>query len=578
MSQRLKVNSIFLPILPFLLLWMPSVVIGQGLVEVPPMSAEGLPVKEVEVYVIEGDSIRMVKDKEYLDFLNYLNLENKGFFYESVYDLKNKLILSFDQVSNAYYKTYTQQFAGPVIVRWYINVMPGRQPVSEGFLKTGELNNLPVLLESDKSKVQVFLNGGFGTFADDNAFFGEGEDFTQGNPVADQPADYGVTSWAEYFLEPGIGGIVGIGNSDIYVYGAISGLFSGRIGSDIYTEGSTTFFDFERAYAGFLWTNMGKNQNMMLNVSAGRNFFQLNDGFLFSKYSGSSNAGSRGSVYLSSRTTFQKTVLATLTANNWTFSGFFLEPQELFPDRQTNVNYTGVTAGYNNDRSLDANITVFQRTGGRGTYSLPGNETLDRKGLWVINPKLWLNNILETGLFIKSEYALETKTNMLAHAWYAGGGIRKNEWRFKPSLYYRYAFMQGDDPDTQTYERFDPILTGGLGNWVQGLNYRKVIGTGNIISHRIELVGYLSDKLRVSADAFFLKAHELNNLGGLAPISELTSEYFGEEFSLTAQYNINSNFLLLGVLSGAYPGNAFRDNLPNIQPWHTYQLSLFMFL
>jgi hypothetical protein len=34
--------------------------------------------------------------------------------------------------------------------------------------------------------------------------------------------------------------------------------------------------------------------------------------------------------------------------------------------------------------------------------------------------------------------------------------------KFKPSLFYRYAFMQGDDPTTSTYERYDPLLSSGL--------------------------------------------------------------------------------------------------------------------
>jgi hypothetical protein len=67
------------------------------------------------------------------------------------------------------------------------------------------------------------------------------------------------------------------------------------------------------------------------------------------------------------------------------------------------------------------------------------------------------------------------------YAWYVGGGIQRNDIKFKPSLYYRYAFMQGDDPTTSTYERYDPLLSSGLGNWVQGINFRKVVGNGNLL-------------------------------------------------------------------------------------------------
>jgi hypothetical protein len=167
---------------------------------------------------------------------------------------------------------------------------------------------------------------------------------------------------------------------------------------------------------------------------------------------------------------------------------------------------------------------------------------------------------------------------MNAVAWYAGGGIAKNAWKLRPSIYYRYAFMQGDDPNTETYERFDAILTGGRGNWVQGLNFRKVLGNGNITSHRIQLPSHPSDRLLLTLDAFFLSAHQLNNLGGLPPISTLQSDHFGQEYTFSFQYNLSKQFLLLGVLSVAYPGEAITDNLSGSQAWQTYQLNLFMFL
>jgi len=548
-----------------------------GLIEIPPISAEGLPVENIEVYVTENDSTRRVTGEEYGDFLSYFNLENKGLFNKSVYDLIRKEITGMATVARATYGVYNAQVSGQVTVRWFIALGKKEEEPISGFFRTGQWGELPLLLETGRSKVTLFLNGGLGAFLERDAFFGAGDAFTQGNPVADDPATGGATPWLEVFLEPGIGGITALGKSDLYLYGALSGLFSARIGTDIYSEGSTIFGAFERAYAGFIWARIGKENKGKLDVSAGRNFFQLNDGFLFSRYSGSANAGDRGSAYLSSRTAFQKTVLATYTQGNWTVSGFFVEPQELFKDRQANINYTGLTVGFNDNETIDANLSAIQRTGGSGLYRLPGDQNIEKKGLWVINPKLWLVDILQTGLFLKSEFALEWKSGMRAHAWYLGGGIKKEEWLFKPSLYYRYAFMQGDDPETNTYERFDPLLTGGLGTWVQGLNFRKVIGTGNIISHRIELTGYVGDKLRLSFDAFFLKAHQLNNLGGLAPIAALQSKNFGQEYSLTGQYSFNPNYLLLAVVSGAFPGGAIRDNLPGSRPWQTFQLSLFAF-
>ncbi len=553
---------------------------GQGgLIEIPPITAEGLPVQKIEVYVMENDTFRLVTDKEFEDFLSYFHITSKGSFNKSVFDLKSKKIAQLPEVENVTYKVFNEQTSGAVTVRWFIRVgVKPAEVITKGFFHTGRWKDLPMLFENDRAELTLFLNGGLGLFLDDNAFFGEGDAFTEGNPVADKPANGGITAWSEVFLEPGIGGITEIGHSNFYLYGAVSGLVSARIGDDVYAGGSTVYFAIERGYAGFLLAQLGKNKRGKLDVSAGRNFFQLNDGFLFSRYSGSANAGDRGSTYLSSRTAFQKTVLVTYAHDAWTVKGYFLEPQELFRDRQTNINYTGVTVEYNDNETIDANISVIRRTGGQGTYAMPGDQVLEKKGLWIVNPKLWLTDIAHTGLFLKSEYAYETKEGMSANAWYLGGGIKKDEWKLKPSLYYRYAFMQGDDPGTETYERFDPLLTGGLGTWVQGLNFRKVIGNGNIISHRIEFMMYPTENLRVSLDAFFMRSHRLNNMGGPAPIAQLESKEYGQEYTLEAQYSISQKFLLLGVFSTAFPGKAITDNLPDSQSWQTYQLSLFMFL
>jgi len=551
---------------------------GQSLLEVPPVQAEGLPIQLIEVYIIEDGVTRILKEGEYEDFLTYFNLKNIGVFHPLDFKQTKKLILAREEVVDATYKTFNDAFYGPLTIRWYITAgKPGDAKKRKGLIPTGKWTELPLLYEDDRSELTFILNGGLGAFLDNNGFFGEGAAFTQGNPIADQPAEFGATYWSEAYLEPGIGGIAELGNTDIYIYGALSAMFTTRIGNDLFSSGSTVFADFERAYAGFLLPRLGKNDNGKLDISVGRNFFQLNDGFLFSKFAGSANAGDRGSVYLNGRTTFEKTVLATYTSNKWTIRGFFVEPQELFSDSQTNINYTGATVGYNDSEKIDLNLTVLQRTNGLGRYSLPNGESIGKKGLWVLNPKIWLSNLFDEGVFLKSEFAYESKSGMRAHAWYLGGGIQRNDVLFKPSLYYRFAFMQGDDPNTATYERYDPLLSSGLGNWVQGINFRKVIGNGNIISHRIELKGSLSEKWQLALDAFFLRADELNNLGGLAPVSNLTARDFGQEYTLNLRYFINRHFLLQTVVSHAVPQNAIKNNLPDSKSWQTIQFSLFMF-
>jgi hypothetical protein len=389
----------------------------------------------------------------------------------------------------------------------------------------------------------------------------------------------GVRFWGEANIEPGMSVISQVGSSNTYLYGAGSVLISGRNSTDIYTEGSTVYAAFERLYAGILFANLGKNKQTNIDISAGRQFFQLNDGFLIAKFSGSANAGERGSVYLNSRTAFQKTAMIKYHSKNWFGQAFFLEPQELFKEKQSNTNYTGASLMFNNNKSIDVGISYIQLTGGTSSYGTPYG-SIAKKGMYIVNPKLWLQDIGSTGIFFKSEYAFQShhKEDMRSNAWYLGLGIKKNKWKYSPSLYYRYAFMKGDDSLSRRYERFDPMLTGGLGNWVQGIDFRKIIGSGNIISHRVEAKANFSKSFEMSVDYFLLRANTLSNIGALSPIAKLNDDTYGYEVTVTTRYHLNSHFMLLGIFSYANPGDAISKAFSTpVYPWTSIQGALFMF-
>lgn len=166
---------------------------------------------------------------------------------------------------------------------------------------------------------------------------------------------------------------------------------------------------------------------------------------------------------------------------------------------------------------------------------------------------------------------------MQSYAWYAGLGHSLKKLPTRPSVYYRYAFMKGDDANTNNYERFDPILTGGLGNWVQGLNFRKVLGNGNLVSHRIELTSWVSKRMSLSVDYFYLQANQLNNLGGLPPISTLRNKELGHEASVTLKGLLKDHFTFLGVVSYGIPGKGLEEAfIENTANWLTVQAAVFI--
>lgn len=552
-------------------------------IKVSPEQSEGIPIKSVIIILHKNDKLLLTDSLETEAFYEAFDIRPGSAYRQLVLDLAISTIEKQKDIRSASYEVFSSGRGSPLIIVVHVYFLADGEKKSvdgkKGMFHTGSIKDFPVISETSYSKLMIVLNGGLGLFNDNNALFAKGPEFTKGNPIADDPAANGVRFWGESYAELGLAGIWQLGSSNFYAYGSASALLSARNTSDVYSKGSTVFLDAERMYAGLLAARLGKKKNINIDVSFGRQSFQLNDGFLISKYSGSANAGDRGNVYLNSRTAFEKTAVLRTQFGPLNVDGFFLEPEELIKDKQTNTSYAGGTLGYNDNKSLEAGITYITVPSGTFEYSTPQGK-IPKKGMYLFNPKLWAEDIAGTGLFLKSEYAYQSNRNakMKANAYYVGIGLEMNDWPLKPSLYYRYAYMQGDDSSSENYERFDPVLTGGLGNWVQGINFRKIIGSGNIISHRVELKGYLSESFEVSLDYFFLKADTYSNLGGLAPITNLKAKDFGHEITLQSNYYIGNNFLFLGVISYAIPGSAIADAFQDgVLNWTTYQAALFMF-
>ncbi len=560
---------------------------AQTYTRIPPLQADGFPIADVSIWLKDspdGLPSKLTDSTELVRFYRAFGIRPGTIYNQFLMSAAVKRILEEPQVATAEAELYNTQINGSIWVKLIVEtkditkeeITAEKRP--SGMFAKGGQGDFPVLYENSRSKVTFILNGGTGIFNEVNTFFGEGAAFTQGNPIATDPAGQGVRFWGEAFLEPGLAAITKLGNTRAYAYGAASVLISGRNTSDIYSEGATAFADFERLYAGILWAGLGKERDLNINISAGRNFFQLNDAFLISRISGSANAGARGNVYLSSRTAFEKTLLASISKQNWHASFLFLEPAELAKTNQSNINITGGSLDWHKNPHYEIGVTYLTISNGRGFYAIPEGR-IEKRGMYIINPKVWLKRIGGTGAYLKSEYAYQSHrtADMKSQGWYIGGGY-ETSWKWKPNFYYRYAHLSGDDESTVTYERFDPLLTGGLGLWVQGINNRKVIGNGNIISHRVQVQTYFSKKWDVSLDYFFLQSDELLNLGGLAPIKNLESNKLGQEVTLSTRYFLSSHFMLLGIFSHAIRGEAIRKAFSNpTYDWTSFQLAIFMF-
>lgn len=449
-----------------------------------------------------------------------------------------------------------------------------------GILVSGDLADLPVLYRQGGRYLQMILNGGFGVYSDGNPWFDSSETFTRGNPLVQNPAVGAGTgdraSWAEGFAQVGFGGVTPMGDEDLYGFGAVSAIGPGSYGRDIFRDDPRATFDLELLYAGLLYAP--KDQRHRFKISAGRQNFTLNNGFLISQFGSQWNAGPRPGVYISPRTAHDFAFLASGKLGRWAAQAFWLDPNEYEPiedhTRVAGLNLARETAGF---WSGNASLIYIPESDFR--YRFPDGLTRRREGLWTVAAHVHRQATPDApGFWFESELAYQWHDDFPMAAWagYAEAGWIARTTTWTPSLSYRFASFSGDDPATSVYERFDTLYSGGLDQWLQGISINKVLTQANRKTHRIRFNVAPTPKLNLTLDLYEHIANQKNNLGANPALGILSSLDLGEEVQLTIRWALSKRLFVQGITGIAFPGTAIKDATDgDAKPWNTVQLQLF---
>ena len=550
-------------------------------IEIQPEIADGLPIELVYVHLERSTGDPEQDEGLKQQVAEAFGIRQGGVFRPVVAGFGLNRVRQLAAVGSAEMRLYRGVASGQVAVAILVSPRqeaPGVPEGARGMTVTGNWGDFPVLLENDRAKLVFILNGGVGLFSDTDPWFGGyGQAFNGGNPTAEDPAGAGTTTWIEGYIEPGIGGISQIGDSPVYPYGAVSYLVSGTAGHDIYNSESRTYGDFEKLYAGLIWDLPGKGA--VLDFSIGRQVYQLRDGFLLSKIPVSTSIGERGALYLGPRLSSENTVLLRAKAAGFGLDAFLIEPSEI-EEIATDTRLAGINLQYQVGNA-EAAFTYFYVPDSKSTYRLPDGGRLPREGLRTFNPSLSLKRAFGLeGAWVKAEYAYQDHEDfdMSAHAGYVWAGYQAQEVRWRPSLSYRWSTFSGDDPDTATFERFDPLFSGGLGNFLPGIVFSKTYKNSNLVTNRITFSVKPAQQTELILDYFHHRADDLNNLGGIGPLQSLGSRDIGQEVTLSAYHYIGKNLFFQGIASVGMPGKAIDQALgAGAQNWYTVQAALYMF-
>jgi hypothetical protein len=437
----------------------------------------------------------------------------------------------------------------------------------------GRPSDFPVLLQNERAYLTAIISGGGGVYSDRQPWFGADETFLNGSPIA------GVlpgteSSWTEGFIEYGLGGVVQINDLPLYGYAAVTGLTSTTQGPDIFRGDDREFTALEKAYAGLLWVD--PDADWSANLSIGRQNVTLNDGFLVHFVRGSANAGPRAASFIGARNANDFSTVFDWSAEQWAFKAFYIDPNEL-EFLESGSTFLGANLRFSPTPQLSFDATLLTIPSSESRFAAPGGVRLPREDLMTLaGHARWTKAFGIDGLWLESEFGHQTHPDYDLSAWAGYGlvGWRDTDGLWTPSISYRLSAFSGDDPSTTRFERWDPLLSTGLGNWLQGVNFGKVVSNSNVLVHRVQVNFAPTPRLNISFDWHRLQALESNNLGANPVLSQLASTELGDELTLTARWAMNDNLYLQSLASVALPGKALRA-VGADKPWLSLQSSLY---
>jgi hypothetical protein len=392
------------------------------------------------------------------------------------------------------------------------------------------------------------FDAGWGTFGFANSLYNNTHDPGVPEDLSDQ--------WFEGYVKPALSWRYTLPSS-AELYGKISAVGERTYGSvpPAFGEDVSSFApeDLSIGWRSGQSVSIGDNA---VDISVGRAPFTLGQGFLL--YDGSSEGGSRGGYWTNARKAFEFAAIGRFQPGPHKVETFYLDRDEL-PDHDSGSRVWGVnyefTTGKDDSTTLGA--TYMKWAAHRDVKP-------NRDGLGVINLRAYTAPVAAApDLSFELEYASERNgadaevMAVKSNAWTLQAAYQFSQDTWKPKISYRYAFFQGDDPDTATDEAFDPLFLGfaDWGSWWQGeIAGEYFLSNSNLKSHLIR--AHFAPSGSVGTGLLFFR-FLLDHPATYGP--HVTSSDAATEIDSYTDWKVNSTFTVSVVAAYANPGKAVQQ-------------------
>ncbi|MCR6502452.1 alginate export family protein [Shinella sp. CPCC 101442] len=439
----------------------------------------------------------------------------------------------------------------------------------------------PMLLVDEPGlEVRMHLQVGVNAVAEQNLFWNFADTFA---PTSGFDSD---TRWLEGYVMPGISFSADAG--DLFaIYGKLSVVASGTLGTDAFDAGGTGAVTLEDAYLGLRTT---AQTGPFFDMSFGPRAFKAGTGMLIAN--GGSSGFERGALKLGPRKAWEQAAILRFGQDDLAATAFFIDANEL-SDKDSGTKIVGTDLRYDVDEGRYAGLTFGHVVESDSPYAraaaggigppviMPGA----RDGLSFVNAYGRTNPFDGSlqGFFIGGDFAYQWNPDIDLQAW-AGRvqiGYVFEDLSWAPTIAYSYQTFSGDDPATSRLERFDPLYyEGNPSAWSTGTKSSMMFLNTNVNAHQLSLQVKPTEADTWTLRYAHIRANELNSPiqfgqgtrldeidGTPTPVAGVGNRHLADDIYLEYSRVINKNTYLTAGASISFPGKGMdamtKENSPN---------------